>query len=68
MLLGNYINTSKILDFTIAYKKRKYELEIGGKNKDKKQLGDLDNAYIFKDGIEYGIGNVLPLYLLGFLY
>jgi len=62
------LNASKILDFTIIYKKRKYELEVGGKNKDKKQLGNLENGYILKDGIEYGSRNVLPLYLLGFLY
>ena len=45
-----------------------YEIEVGGKNKIKKQLQGVPNGYIFKDGIEIGYGNVIPLYLVGFLY
>lgn len=43
--------------------------EIGGKNKDKKQIkGNLDNAFIVKDDILYGNKKEIPLYLFGFLY
>lgn len=46
----------------------KYYFEIGGKNKSSKQIRDLKNAFIVKDDIEYGTGNIIPLYLFGFLY
>ena len=43
--------------------------EIGGKNKDWKQLkGIKENAYLVKDDILYGNKNEIPLYLFGFLY
>ena len=62
------VYTSKSVDFTVKTKKNTYEVEIGGKNKTKKQLKDVQNGYIFKDNIEIGYGNVIPLYLAGFLY
>lgn len=43
--------------------------EIGGKNKDKKQIkNDLNSAFLVKDDILYGSRHELPLYLFGFLY
>ncbi len=45
-----------------------YTFEIGGKNKTKKQIKDIKNAYVIKDNIEYGNGNIIPLWLFGFLY
>ncbi|MCK5197494.1 MAG: ATP-binding protein [Spirochaetales bacterium] len=60
--------TSRIVDFTVKTKNISYEIEVGGKNKTKKQLQGVPNGYIFKDGIEIGYGNVIPLYLVGFLY
>ena len=45
-----------------------FVLEIGGKNKDTKQVRGFDNAFIFQDDIEMGHHNRLPLWLLGFLY
>lgn len=50
------------------YVDNKYRLEIGGKNKGKEQIKESKNAFVFKDDIEIGHKNVLPLYLLGFLY
>ena len=46
----------------------KYTFEIGGKNKDDKQISDTKNAYLALDNIEYGFTNHIPLWLFGFLY
>ncbi len=46
----------------------KHIFEIGGKNKTKKQIRDLENAFIVKDDIEFGYGNVIPLWHFGMLY
>jgi len=62
----NYkINASKVSDFLIV---DKYTLEVGGKNKSQKQIETVDNAFVVKDDIEIGSGNVIPLWLFGFLY
>jgi len=46
----------------------KFVIEIGGKNKDSRQVRDFENSYIFPDGIETGHHNKIPLWLLGLLY
>ena len=46
----------------------KYTFEIGGKNKDFKQIKDMPNSYVVADDMESGFGNKIPLYLFGFLY
>lgn len=43
-------------------------LEVGGKNKTKKQISAVENAYVVKDQIEIGVGNTIPLWMFGFLY
>jgi predicted AAA+ superfamily ATPase len=53
---------------TDFYVDNRYYFEVGGKNKNKKQIETLSNAYIAKDDIEIGFGNVIPLWLFGFLY
>ncbi|WP_456488987.1 ATP-binding protein [Caminibacter pacificus] len=45
-----------------------YTFEIGGKNKTKKQVKDVENAYVVADDIEIGSGSKIPLWLFGFLY
>lgn len=45
-----------------------YLFEIGGKNKTKKQIAHVENAFIVNDGIEIGFQNSIPLWLFGFLY
>jgi len=45
-----------------------YTFEIGGPQKTKKQIKDLENAFIASDDIEYGYQNKIPLWLFGFLY
>jgi predicted AAA+ superfamily ATPase len=42
--------------------------EIGGKNKQAKQINDLSNAYLALDDIEKGVRNQIPIWLFGFLY
>jgi len=46
----------------------KYLFEVGGRNKTKKQIAGIENAYIAADDIEYGFENKIPLWLFGFLY
>lgn len=45
-----------------------YTFEVGGKNKTFEQIKDVPNSYLAIDGIEYGTGNRIPLWLFGFLY
>ena len=42
--------------------------EIGGKNKDFKQIKDLTESFLAVDDIESGYGARIPLWLFGFLY
>ena len=45
-----------------------YTFEVGGAGKTFQQIKDIPNSYLALDGIEYGTGNSIPLYLFGFLY
>lgn len=45
-----------------------YVFEVGGKNKTTDQLKGVSDSYIAADGIEYGTGWKIPLWLFGFLY
>jgi predicted AAA+ superfamily ATPase len=47
---------------------QKFIIEIGGKNKENRQVRDLEHSFIFQDDIEIGHHNKIPLWLLGFLY
>jgi len=62
---NNSLNYSKIGDFLID---EKYTVEVGGKNKDFKQIKDIENSFVVADDIEVGFKNKIPLYLFGFLY
>ena len=42
--------------------------EVGGKNKSQKQVHDVENAYVVKDDIEYGMRNVVPLWAFAYFY
>jgi hypothetical protein len=46
----------------------KYTFEIGGKNKKRNQIKNIDNSYIIADNIEYGTDRRIPIWLFGFLY
>jgi len=45
-----------------------WTVEVGGAGKSGKQLSEVDHSLVIRDGIEHGYGNVIPLWLLGFLY
>jgi len=45
-----------------------YTFEVGGKNKDFKQIANIPHSFIASDDIESGFGNKIPLWLFGFLY
>lgn len=62
---GRNVEVSDTADYIID---GKITVEIGGKSKKKKQIKDIDDAFVIKDNIETGIGNVVPLWLFGFLY
>lgn len=59
------VNSSPESDFIVD---NKYTFEIGGKNKTKKQISSLTDAYIAADEIEFGHDIKIPLWLFGFLY
>jgi predicted AAA+ superfamily ATPase len=61
------IQASKFVDFTVKYKDKIIECEIGGKNKSRKQIKNIENGYIFRDDQINGVGNIIPLYLIGFI-
>ena len=62
---SHQVNLSEASDFLID---GKYTFEIGGKDKGKKQIATLEDAYVVADDIEFGLGNKIPLWLFGFLY
>lgn len=42
--------------------------EVGGKGKGGRQIEGIENAYIVRDDIEFGYGNIIPLWHFGLLY
>ena len=60
--------TSSKLDFEVEDGGSIYEIEIGGINKKNRQTRDIEQAYIFKEGLDVGGGSHIPLYLAGMLY
>jgi predicted AAA+ superfamily ATPase len=55
---------SPISDFEVSG----HTFEVGGKNKKQKQLADVPDSFVVKDDIEYGSGNVIPLWHFGMNY
>jgi predicted AAA+ superfamily ATPase len=46
----------------------KYLFEVGGPGKSFEQIKDIENSFLAIDGVEFGRGNKIPLWLFGFLY
>ena len=46
----------------------KYLFEVGGPKKTFSQMKDLPDSYLAVDGVEFGRGNRIPLWLFGFVY
>jgi uncharacterized protein len=59
------VHLSEQADFLVD---GKYTFEVGGKNKKRKQISGIENAYLAKDDIEIGFGNAIPVWMFGFLY
>lgn len=59
------INYPKSGDFILD---EKYTFEIGGKDKNFKQLKDTEDGYVVADDIEIGIDKKIPLWMFGFMY
>lgn len=47
---------------------RHYIFEVGGKGKGFSQIADKPDSFVIADNIETGVGNKIPMWLLGFLY
>lgn len=68
-ITGLYPLYSSQIDYSIDLKSRNnIEVEIGGKTKSRKQIMNAKNGYVFRDDQEMGYDNIIPLYLIGFLY
>ena len=59
------LNIAKEGDFFVE---STYTFEIGGKDKNFKQIKGIKNSFVVADNIEVGSGNKIPLWLFGFLY
>ena len=55
---------SRTSDFEIDGK----TFEVGGKKKGKKQIAQAESGFVVKDDIEFGSGNILPLWAFGLSY
>jgi hypothetical protein len=64
MRVTTNVISSRVSDFEIEGK----TFEVGGRNKGKKQIEDAKEGYVVKDDIEYGSGNVIPLWAFGLTY
>lgn len=64
MRVNHDVVASSVSDFKID----EYTFEVGGRNKGKKQIEGIDNAFVVKDDIEFGYGNIIPLWHFGLNY
>lgn len=64
MKVNHSLTASVKADFVIE----DYIFEVGGRNKNQKQIEGLEKAYIVKDDIEYAYRNIIPLWAFGFNY
>ena len=46
----------------------KYTFEVGGKEKNFKQIAGIENSFVLADDLEMPVGNKLPIWLVGLLY
>ena len=64
MRVTQEVISSRISDFEIGGK----TFEVGGRKKGKKQLTEAAEGYVVRDDIEYGSGNIIPLWAFGLTY
>lgn len=65
MRLCHHIVASPVSDFLVD---GRYTFEVGGKKKRQRQIHGLSEAYVVKDDIETGYGNIIPLWVFGLTY
>jgi len=63
--VNHKVTSSPFGDFTIN---DQFTFEIGGPTKTNEQIKGVPFSYIAADGIKWGAGNKIPLWLFGFLY
>lgn len=64
MRVNNDVISSRQSDFVIG----NYTFGVGGRNKGKRQIENLEDAYVVKDDIEFAQGNIIPLWAFGLNY
>lgn len=64
MRVKNEVISSKTSDFLIG----ELTFEVGGKNKQQKQIENDGKSFVVKDDIEFGYLNVIPLWAFGLNY
>lgn len=62
---GHTVELAAKADFLVD---SQFTFEIGGRNKDSSQIRGKQQSFLAKDGVANGAGNVIPLWLFGFLY
>ena len=55
-------------DMMIVEEEEKIVFEIGGRNKNGRQIENIENGFVVADDIEIGFEKKIPLYLFGLLY
>jgi len=68
-----FLNQMKLDQTVYSHKNADFQLddlifEVGGKNKTKKQIAGLSEAYLVKDDIVFGYQNTIPLWHFGMSY
>ncbi len=68
-----FFNQMRVTQDVISLRVSDFEIggrtfEVGGKKKGKKQLTDAAEGYVVRDDIEYGSGNIIPLWAFGLTY
>ena len=64
MRIHNEVHGSDVSDFSIG----DYTFEVGGKKKTRRQVAEIENAYVVKDDIEYASRTTIPLWFFGLNY
>lgn len=61
-----FISSSKVADFEVE----EYVFEVGGRKKGQAQIASVPQGkgFIVKDDVERAIGNIIPLWMFGFVY
>ncbi len=64
MSVNHTVTASPVSDFLVDG----FTFEVGGRNKTRKQVANIKNAYIVKDDIEHAYLHTIPLWMFGLNY